>query len=55
VAAPAASSRTHVTPNTLIVLLGIAILVVALIFLDLRIRHLAIDFSVVLGSGTTNE
>lgn len=55
VAEPAAASRTRVTANTLIVLAGITILVAALIFLELRIRHLAIDFSVARGSGTTNE
>jgi hypothetical protein len=51
----AAAARTRVTPNTLIVLAGIAVLVAALIFLELRIRHLATDFSVVRQSGITNE
>jgi len=49
------ASRTGVTPNTLIVLTGIAVLIAALIFLELRIRHLATDFSVARESGTTNE
>jgi len=47
--------RTHVTQNTLIALAGIAALVAALIFLELCIRNLAIDFSVVRGSGITKE
>jgi hypothetical protein len=50
-----AAPRTRVTPNTLIALASIAALVAALIFLELRIRNLAIDFSVVRGSGTAKE
>ena len=50
-----AAQRTPVTRNTLIALAGIAALVAALIFLELRIRHLTIDFSVGRGSGATKE
>jgi hypothetical protein len=51
----AASSRTRVTANTLIVLAGIAVLVAVLTFLELCIRHLAIDFSLVSESGAAIE
>jgi hypothetical protein len=51
----AASSRTRVTANTLIVLAGIAVLVAVLTFLELRIRHFAIAFSVVPESGAAIE
>lgn len=37
-----AALRTRMTPNTLIVLSAIVVLVAALIFLELRIRHLTI-------------
>jgi hypothetical protein len=51
----AASSRTRVTANTLIVLAGIAVLVAVLTLLELRIRHLAIDSSVERESGAAIE
>jgi hypothetical protein len=51
----AAGPRVRVTPNSLIVLAGIAVLVAVLIFLEWRIGHLAINFSAVRESGTTSD
>lgn len=51
----AAVPLTRVTPNAVIVPAGIAILFAALTFLELRVGHLAIDSSALLGSGTTNQ